>query len=76
MRRQNRVAQGTAHVSSSRVGRTARPYLKAGMECLMISVSRSWGNASLPGHVARSSIPSKADDRNTCTEGMHQAEGR
>ena len=28
------------------------------MECLMISVNRSCGTASLPGHVARSNIPS------------------
>ena len=46
---------------------TERPYLKAGIECFMISSNSDWGTASLPGHVALSSIPSNAEDRRTCS---------
>lgn len=44
---------------------TELPYLKAGMECLIISLRISGGTASTPGQVALRSIPSKGDDLNT-----------
>lgn len=37
-------------------------YLNAGIECLVISDSMSFGTGSFPGHVAFNNMPSNADD--------------